>query len=87
MPRLEEKIRKWIADQSDMAQILYMILQDIHYYSESELAVFKTQLEWMRRAAPSERAKKKADYLCRTAGMRPPFRCTIPSSRARGIRE
>lgn len=63
MPRLEEKIRKWIADQSDMAQILYMILQDIHYYSESELAVFKTQLEWMRRAAPSERAKKKADYL------------------------
>ena len=26
MPRLEEKIRKWIADQSDMAQILYMIL-------------------------------------------------------------
>ena len=63
MLRLEEKIRKWIADQSDMAQILYMILQDIHYYSESELAVFKTQLEWMRRAAPSERAKKKADYL------------------------
>ncbi|QNM04770.1 hypothetical protein [Qiania dongpingensis] len=63
MPKLEEKIRKWIADQSDMAQILFMILQDIHYYSEAELGVFKTQLEWMRRANPSERAKKKADYL------------------------
>lgn len=63
MPKLEEKIRKWIADQSDMAQILYMILQDTHYYSEAELGVFKAQLEWMRRAKPSERAKKKADYL------------------------
>ena len=63
MPKLEEKIRKWVVDQSDMAQILYMILQDIHYYSEAELQVFKTQLEWIRRANPSERAKKKADYL------------------------
>lgn len=63
MPRLEEKIRKWAADQSDMAQILYMILQDIHYYSDAELAAFKAQLEWMRRANPSERTKKKADYL------------------------
>lgn len=63
MPKLEEKIRKWVADKSDMAQILYMILQDIHYYSEAELAVFKAQLEWMRRAKPSERTKKKADYL------------------------
>ena len=63
MPKLEEKIRKWVVDQSDMAQILYMILQDIHYYSEAELQVFKAQLEWIRRANPSERAKKKADYL------------------------
>ncbi len=63
MVKLEEKIRKWIADRSDMAQILYMILQDIHYYSEAELGGFKAQLEWMRRARPSERAKKKADYL------------------------
>lgn len=62
-PKLEEKIRRWIADKSDMAQILYMILQDLHYYSEAELAAFKTQLEWMRRANPSERSKKKADYL------------------------
>ncbi len=66
LPRLEEKIRKWAADQSDMAQILYMILQDICYYSEAELGVFKAQLEWMRRANPSERAKKKADYLLQT---------------------
>lgn len=63
MEKLEEKIRKWVTDRADMAQILYMILQDIHYYSESELGAFKTQLEWMRRAKPSERAKKKADYL------------------------
>ncbi|MCI8466283.1 MAG: hypothetical protein HFI63_10620 [Lachnospiraceae bacterium] len=63
LEKLEEKIRKWVADRSDMAQILYMILQDIHYYSESELVAFRTELEWIRRARPSERAKKKADYL------------------------
>ena len=63
MEKLEEKIRKWVADRSDMPQILYMILQDIHYYSETELGAFRAQLEWIRRAKPSERAKKKADYL------------------------
>ena len=63
MEKLEEKIRKWVADRADMAQVLYMILQDIHYYSESELGAFKAQLEWIRRAKPSERVKKKADYL------------------------
>ena len=81
MEKLEEKIRKWVADRADMAQVLYMILQDIHYYSESELGAFKAQLEWIRRAKPSERVKKKADYLLQRSSFTTPLR---PGSRTRG---
>ena len=63
---LEAKIRRWIAEEADLSQVLYMILQDVHYYNETELAAFRAQLEWLKKARPSERAKKKADYLLET---------------------
>ena len=66
LPELEGKIRRWSAGNSDMGQILIMILQDIHYYSEAELVAFREQLDWLRKAKPSERAKKKADFLLET---------------------
>lgn len=63
---LEAKIWRWIAEEADLSQVLYMILQDVHYYNETELAAFRAQLEWLKKARPSERAKKKADYLLGT---------------------
>lgn len=63
MPKLAAKIKKWSGDSPDHSQVLYMILQDLHYYSEAELVSFRNDLEWIKKAAPSERIKRKADYM------------------------
>ena len=70
MARLEQKLRKWIADGSDMAQLLYMIEQESGYYTEAELAPFRARLDEMRREMPSERMKGKADLMLKNGWVR-----------------
>lgn len=62
MSGLETKLRKWTG-QADQAELLLVILQDIHYYSSAELFAFKEQLEHLSRASTAEQMKEKADYL------------------------
>ncbi|WP_434309677.1 hypothetical protein [Hominifimenecus sp. rT4P-3] len=62
MTGLETKLRKW-AGQADQAELLLVILQDIHYYSSAELFAFKEQLERLSRSSTAEQMKAKADYL------------------------
>ena len=62
MTGLETKLRKW-AKQADQAELLLVILQDIHYYSSAELFMFKEELARIAKASPAELMKEKADYL------------------------
>ncbi|MEI3176576.1 MAG: hypothetical protein V8S96_09190 [Lachnospiraceae bacterium] len=64
---LEAKIRRWIAEEADLSQVLYMILQDVHYYNETELAAFRAQLEWLKKAKPFGAGQKESGlYLLGT---------------------
>lgn len=62
MNGLEMKLRKWVK-QADQAELLMVILQDIHYYSSAELFAFKEELARIAKAGPAELMKEKADYL------------------------
>lgn len=63
MPKLEAKLRKWSNDSSDITQVLFMLLTELHYCNDKELAKFREELEWMKKAMPSERRKKRGDYM------------------------
>ena len=64
MEALEMKLRKW-ADQADLAELLLVILQDIHYYDGDELFTFREQMHALSRKSPAVRLKEKADTLFR----------------------
>lgn len=63
MPALEKKLRLWIREEADLVSLLMVVLQDGHYYSEKELAIFKDQMTRIRSAKPYERTRQKADYM------------------------
>jgi len=63
MPGLENKLRKWSA-QSDLEELLLVILQDTHYYSPAELTDFRDRLNARKKAPHSRRLRDKADCLC-----------------------
>lgn len=62
MTELETKLRRWSA-QASQAELLLVILQDIHYYSNEELLTFKNELTRIAKAGPAEIMKEKADFL------------------------
>ena len=59
---LEMKLRKW-ADQADLAELLLVILQDLHYYNGDELFAFREKLAALSRKSPAMRLMDKADAL------------------------
>lgn len=62
LPALAAKIRRWAESRSDMLQIVFMIEQDLHYYSEGELLELKQRLDLLRQASTAEKAKLRADF-------------------------
>lgn len=62
-PELEGKLRKWMSQTPDMYQGILVLLQDIHFYSESELIQFKQKLDDLRKASPMELLKRKGDFF------------------------
>ena len=62
-PELAGKLRKWLSQTPDMYQGILVLLQDIHFYSESELLQFKQKLDELRGAGPQELLKKKGDFF------------------------
>ena len=61
-PRLEERILR-VKEQGGLYDLLYAILQELRYYSSSELFNFRKQLESLSRASLAERTKAKGDSL------------------------
>ena len=59
---LVSKIRRWVDGRSDMLQIIFMIEQDIHYYTDGELIDLKQRIDQLRQATKAERAKLRADF-------------------------
>lgn len=60
---LADKLVRWVNSGSDFCQIVFMIEQDVHYLSVSEMSDLKSRLEWRRSARTADRLKKKADTL------------------------
>jgi len=59
---LVSKIRRWVDGRSDMLQIVFMIEQDIRYYTDGELIDLKQRIDQLRQATKAERAKLRADF-------------------------
>lgn len=62
LPALVSKIRRWVESRSDMLQIIFMIEQDIRYYSDGELIELKQRLDLLRQTTPADRAKLRANF-------------------------
>ena len=62
MEKLMTKLRRW-QDQADLAELLLVILQDIHYYDTEELNEFRRRMDRLGRMSQAERMKNKAEYL------------------------
>ena len=74
MPELETKLRKW-AGQADQAELLLVILQDIHYYDDTELKAFRSELYRLKAAKSTDLMKEKADYFFRRRRYYDAIRC------------
>lgn len=57
-----DKIQRLMDGRSDMYQIVYMLEQDIHYYSEGELQDLKHRLDMLKQLSSAERAKLRGDF-------------------------
>ncbi len=62
-PELEGKIRRLMKSTPDLYQGLMIILQDLHYCDEDELAQFRQQLDSLRRDGTQELLKKRGDFF------------------------
>lgn len=63
MPELADKIIKYYSSSADMANVLVIIMRDISYYSENQIAQFQDRLNRMRRQNFQERNKERGDLL------------------------
>lgn len=61
--KLEERIRRMREQGAGLYEILYVILQDLRYYSSAELFSFRKQLEQMSLGGAAARMKAKGDAL------------------------
>lgn len=60
--KLEERVRR-LKEQVGLFDVLYVLLQELHYYSSAELFQFHKQLEQLSTATYGARMKAKGDYL------------------------
>lgn len=63
--RLSERVRKLTEQKMNLSERLLYLLQELHYYSGTELFSLKKELEELAQAAPAARLKAKGDYLFR----------------------
>ncbi len=62
--KLTERLRR-LKEQAGLFDALYVLLQDLHYYSGAELFQFRKQLEQLSEMTYSVRLRDKAGYLFR----------------------
>ena len=60
--RLCERARR-LAEQAGLFDVLYLLLQELHYYNTAELFAFRRRLEELSGASVGARMKAKGDYL------------------------
>ena len=60
--RLCERARR-LAEQAGLFDVLYLLLQELHYYNTAELFAFRRRLEELSEASAGARMKAKGDYL------------------------
>lgn len=60
--KLAERIR-YGREQSSLYEVLYLILQELRYYSSAELFTFRKQMEQVSLTGPANRLKAKGDAL------------------------
>ena len=61
--KLEERVRRLRENGAGLYEILYVILQDLRYYSSAELFTFRKQLEQLSLSGTASRLKAKGDAL------------------------
>ncbi|MBP3729729.1 MAG: hypothetical protein J6H18_05655 [Lachnospiraceae bacterium] len=61
-PRLEERVLR-MREQGGLYDVLYVVLQELRYYSSSDLFGFRKQLESLSRLSRAERLKRKSRLL------------------------
>lgn len=60
--KLADRARR-LKEQAGLFDVLYLLLQELHYYTASELFAFRRQLEELSDSSYSARLKAKGDYL------------------------
>lgn len=60
--KLAERARR-LKEQAGLFDVLYLLLQELHYYTAAELFSFRHRLEELSEASASVRLKAKGDYL------------------------
>ena len=60
--KLVERARR-LKDQGGLFDVLYLLLQELHYFTAAELFAFRRQLEELSGASYCARMKAKGDYL------------------------
>lgn len=63
MPELADKIIKYYGSSADMANVLVIIMRDVSYYNENQIAQFQDRLNRMRRQNHLDRSRERADLL------------------------
>ena len=61
--KVEERVRRMREQGAGLYEILYVLLQDLRYYSSAELFSFRKQLEQMSLSSAPNRLKAKGDAL------------------------
>ena len=61
--KLEERVRRMKEQGAGLYELLYVILQDLRYYSSAELFSFRKQLEQLSLSGTAGRLKAKGDAL------------------------
>lgn len=63
MPVLAEKVSRCFQASSDLDGTLLLLLRNVGYYTEEEIAEFQERMIRLHRKSPLERAKDRADLL------------------------
>ena len=60
--KLADRARR-LKEQAGLFDVLYLLLQELHYYNTAELFAFRRRLEELSEASAGARMKAKGDYL------------------------
>ena len=62
MPFLAERIEKWLDGRGVSDELLFLILQEVAYYTPQEQARYRQMVSNLRKISVDEYAKRRADY-------------------------